>query len=322
MHSHDYLHDKANVVGVGTDAEDGHVVAFVSRKRPVAELDPDDVVPEKIEGQETEVIEADFSLDSAEPYDATEHPYPNREERFAPLVGGIQIQADDAEGVGTVGSPLMETADGESVALTNEHVVDPAVVGDAVRQPDSDGELIGHVADRSTVFKDGDYPEAATADAALISVEPAEWSDRVLGFDERPGGWRPAEKYDRVQKSGRTTGVTDGLVFSLDADLRVKVGETEDNEDIRVEFAPVYVATVATAAGDSGSLWIAEEDNHAVGLHFAGGGGLAAAIPWPAVRAAVGELSFVEPPNGDADEDTGRGVLPGGGPWLRRLFDW
>jgi len=167
---------------------------------------------------------------------------------------------------------------------------------------------------------DTDRRSPATADAALISVEPAEWSDRVLGLDERPAGWRPAEKYDRVTKSGRTTGVTDGLVFSLDADIRVKVAETGDDEDIRVEFAPVYVGTVATSAGDSGSLWIAEEDNHAVGLHFAGGGGVAAAVPWPAVRAAVGELSFVEPPNGDADEDTGRGVLPGAGRWLRRLF--
>jgi len=287
---------KRHVTGVWT-RPDGSTVAAVDRKRPESDLSDADLVPPERNGLPTDVVEADFQLET-DPYDATAHPYPDRRGRFEPLLGGIQIQADGSEGVGTVGSPLLETADGEAVVLTNEHVVGDSEPGDAVFQPDSDGEQIGTLHSRTHAYDDataGDEDrEPAPADAALISVGRSEWSDDLLGI-ESPTGWGEAAEYDDVRKSGRTTGVTEGgIVFGLDAELNVKIGEDEAAEAIRRPVGPCLVSTLTTAGGDSGSLWVREGDGAAVGLHFAGGSGVAAAIPASAVQDALGGLGFVD----------------------------
>lgn len=67
-----------------------------------------------------------------------------------------------------------------------------------------------------------------------------------------------------VQKSGRTTGVTSGLVTAMGVTLRVELSDDESGW-----FSDQVVADVMCQPGDSGSL-ILNKENKAVGLLFAG----------------------------------------------------
>jgi hypothetical protein len=67
-----------------------------------------------------------------------------------------------------------------------------------------------------------------------------------------------------VQKSGRTTGVTSGLVTAMGVTLKVGLSDEESGW-----FSDQVVADVKCQPGDSGSL-IIDKENKAVGLLFAG----------------------------------------------------
>ncbi|RJQ27504.1 MAG: hypothetical protein C4589_08305 [Peptococcaceae bacterium] len=72
---------------------------------------------------------------------------------------------------------------------------------------------------------------------------------------------KPGQK---VQKSGRTSGVTKGMVKTVGTTLEV---EMKDNETIM--FSDQVVADMVSQPGDSGSL-VLDEERRAVGLLFAG----------------------------------------------------
>jgi hypothetical protein len=72
----------------------------------------------------------------------------------------------------------------------------------------------------------------------------------------------------QVRKSGRTTGVTQGIILIRDVVLRVDYGESGD-----CIFTGQVVSDLRSAPGDSGSL-IVDLANRAVGLLFAGGNNL------------------------------------------------
>src|SRR5579871_4215647 len=91
------------------------IVVFVSRKKPVEELSPQEAIPAEIEGVPTDVVEEEmprlFALPDSQNYDV--------------LDGGIQIQAGTSvTGLGTLGC-IARTDDPEPkiVALTCQHVV-------------------------------------------------------------------------------------------------------------------------------------------------------------------------------------------------------
>jgi hypothetical protein len=171
-------------------------------------------------------------------------------------------------------------------------------MGHPVHQPSKDGQRVGTLRERSHSY-DKVTEEPATVDAALIGLdESADWSRHLLGIG-KPEGFAPAEEYDDVRKTGRTTGVTNGIVFSVDSDIDVKIGEDDDGNAIRQAVSPVLVSTMPTSGGDSGSLWIRESDNKIVGLHFAGGGGLSAAIPQSALHEEFGKLTVPEESSDD-----------------------
>jgi endonuclease G len=87
----------------------------------------------------------------------------------------------------------------------------------------------------------------------------------------------------RVVKSGRTTGVTYGVITGVD-------GYRVENYDGRrqvirniIHIAQSPEGGAVSSAGDSGSIWMEHGANRAVGLHFAGSDtpeyGLALAMP-------------------------------------------
>jgi len=114
-----------HAVGIGAKTVGGQrtsepaIIVFMSKKKPLAEISPDQVVPAEIEGIKTDVIEAGKPRNLQLP---DRHSY-----RDSGLDGGIQIQiAEDIFG-GTLGCiARTDEPDPKIIAITNHHVVSPA----------------------------------------------------------------------------------------------------------------------------------------------------------------------------------------------------
>jgi len=99
--------------------------------------------------------------------------------------------------------------------------------------------------------------------AAATPLQPELVSPEILELGP-VRGTAPVEVGDRVQKSGRTSGVNQATVQVLNTTLRVSLGEGDD-----AIFAGQIVAGPMAQPGDSGSL-VLDLNNRAVGLLFAG----------------------------------------------------
>ena len=85
-----------------------------------------------------------------------------------------------------------------------------------------------------------------------------------------------------VKKSGRTTGVTTGIITDESATIAIaSTGRIFHNQ-----FVIENDGAEVSGPGDSGSLWI-DDLNWVVGLHFAGSPGRAGANPMLAVLDAL-----------------------------------
>lgn len=88
-----------------------------------------------------------------------------------------------------------------------------------------------------------------------------------------------------VKKSGRTTGLTRSTVSGLNASVNVGYGDECAGESFTILYTgQILVSNRANKflnSGDSGSLMVEDVDTnpHAVGLLYAGGGGIAVANP-------------------------------------------
>jgi endonuclease G len=71
-------------------------------------------------------------------------------------------------------------------------------------------------------------------------------------------------------KSGRRTGVTRGFISAVEGVARINYGPVD--RVIRNVFTiePHFLLTQTSMPGDSGSAWIVEDTQEAIGLHFAG----------------------------------------------------
>lgn len=287
---HEQIRDLANVIGSGhgpkfvegdqTDGEALHV--YVDKKTD--EIDPEDRVPETVDGKETDVIEVGRLQYQ---WNVRYNPYPTRQGGvFNPLVGGIEIQHARSGGAGTMAYGGLETDDGTLVGMTNRHVGAPYDVnpepGDAILSP-AGGEKIGELLDWRGA-EPGD--ETARHDSALIELESREWAPEILGIGEIEDVAHDVSDLPRVQKSGRTTSITHGGLISDDADLKVHIGKE------KVEFEGVHLHTGMSLPGDSGSAIIA--DDHWSSILFAGSGIATAGIPIVREFLAYGGLSFAD----------------------------
>ena len=105
---------------------------------------------------------------------------------------------------------------------------------------------------------------ANTVDCALARpVNGADILPDVMGIGAVKN-IREAEPGMNVRKSGRSTGLTHGIVLATDVTVRVEVSSSE-----YVVFTDQVLATPMSVPGDSGSLIVTDE-NQAVGLLFAG----------------------------------------------------
>ncbi len=220
--------------------------------------------------------------DPDEPVDPT-----SRFERPVPI--GVST-GHPAITAGTIGCRV--TKGGKVYALSNNHVFansNNAQKGDPVLQP---GAYDGGVAPTDTIgtlfdfelidFEGGNNTiDAAIAlcDGTLDNATPSD------GYGTPSSNTTAAHLRQRVQKYGRTTGLTKGRVSEINANLWVGYG---DGKSALFRDQIIISGGGFSAGGDSGSLVVTQGGNNPVGLLFAGGQGRTIANPIDDVLGAFG----------------------------------
>jgi len=296
-----YIYDllsKCNVVGVGLGYKVSEgiktgelsLVVSVTRKAVPAALSADDLVPQVLDGIKTDVVETGVLRALRDPRD-----------RWRPVippgisVGHYRVTA------GTFGC-LVRRGD-EHFILSNNHVladVNEGQDGDAILQPaPADGgvseDCIATLSDYAPIDFGDAEPECSIAemsagllnyvagafgsshklqavkqtqgenrvDAALARpLSPDMVSNEIL-YIGAPTGVGAAALEMEVQKSGRTTGHTQGIITQIDATLRIDYNGTS------ALFTGQLVASPMSRPGDSGSA-VLDMEGRVVGLLFAG----------------------------------------------------
>ena len=289
------LMGKANVIGVGIgkkvvageETEDPAVIVFVERKLPEPQLRKKDIVPKTLDEVKTDVVETGRLKAQAAIARGKA-----RTDRWRPAPGGVSVGHIRIT-AGTLGGIVRVR--GRRVVLSNNHVLansGDARIGDPILQPgpaDSgtrddafatlerfiDIRFEDPVADgwgfarwlRRLAERLGLRPAAAPprnfVDAAIARPLRDELvADSILELTRTPG-IAEAVVGDRVRKSGRTTGVTEGRILATDATVEV------DYDRNVATFTDQLVAGPMSQGGDSGSLLL-DDAGRAVGLLFAG----------------------------------------------------
>ena len=221
-----------------------------------------------------DIIEAEYapsrSLAAAvEPEEAAElHRGP-----VDPLVGGISV-GNPRVTAGTLGAIVWDRTDCKVCILSNWHVLCGSPVcaaGEDIYQPGvADG---GTAADKVAELKR--FRLDRDADAALAQLTGDRgYSRDILELDPIAGVEDPRLGMN-VIKSGRTTGVTRGVIDGVGLSVTINYGGGTVQgfrDQIHIVPRPPWPAVdyEVSMGGDSGSVWINEATSNAVGLHFAG----------------------------------------------------
>ena len=276
--------DIGEKVSSGNATGEVGILVFVKQKKPLADLDPEEVVPLDLGGIKTDVQEMEIELQSAR-----QLLRPGRQvdgSAYPTLAGGISMgparsvfkEPPEVEEpgehlfVGTLGALVRDRASGAVMAMTNFHVAcvdDSWSEGDRMVQPGRpDG---GHETDDQF----GSLTRAVLSedtDGAVVTVdEDREWAAAVTAIGEVAGAVT-AESGMEVQKRGRTTEHTYGTVASTEATLSLDYGTGLGTRTFRRQ---VRITTDSARSdrfsdgGDSGSV-VMNADNNVVGLLFAG----------------------------------------------------
>lgn len=294
-----------NVVGVGVGYK--HVgeestgepafIVYVEKKLPSAKLARSHVVPKKIDGLDTDVVEI-----------GVVRMLGVRTTRERPCQPGVSIGHYQST-AGTMGAVVKDRATKELLVLSNNHVFANgssfqearARAGDPILQPgpydggtmkDRIGTLLRYVPLVKSVSK-SDCPVASavaqgstrvlnllkqdyeirfykrfksenTVDCALAKLDSTDLVKATILEIGDIAGVSDVKPGMEVQKSGRTTGLTSGVVKSVGTSLQVEMGK-----DDKVWFSDQVVTDMASQPGDSGSM-VLDRDQKVVGLLFAG----------------------------------------------------
>jgi len=282
----------ANVVGMGYGVKWSNgeptgkpaLLALVSQKVDKEELATEDVIPKKIGEMPTDVLAI------GEPFAGQAEPIEVGIELLArrarPASGGYSVGHRNIT-AGTIGTCVydMVGTPGNPVGmpqhyyiLSNNHVLansNNATPGDAILQP---GPFDGGVdpSDRIAALSrfipitfDPPVPRALHRNLVDAAVAEGQFHDlkREIHWVGHLRGWRPRAQIPVglvVHKTGRTTNYTTGRITAINATIDVNYGGGRV-----ARFRDQILTTPMSAGGDSGSL-VADRDNFAVGLLFAG----------------------------------------------------
>jgi hypothetical protein len=288
-------------VGVGYQVKGGEqtsnyaIVVMVSRKLPLPALAPNAILPKNVDGIIIDVIEVG-ELRALQA----------RTDRWRPAPGGISIGHYKIT-AGTFGAIVRDRSSGERLILSNNHVIansNDADPGDQVLQPgpidggSPDVDTIAHLdrfcpiefaTEPGTCDIADTYASLGNAIAGLLGsqhrvntqqadpqavnlvdaavakpVNDSQVLDEILEIGTIEGSEEGILGMS-VRKSGRTTSFTTSQINLINATVDVNYGS-----DRTARFENQLVSGPMSQGGDSGSLLVAGESQHAVGLLFAG----------------------------------------------------
>jgi hypothetical protein len=285
---------QGNVVGLGVGVKwsngeptgEPALLALVTQKMEKELLSKADLVPNKLEGMQTDVLSVGvLSADSRPPAHQT------LDEKLRPAEGGYSVGHVKIT-AGTYGTAVYRILRGGSVnpprhglgiprnwfILSNNHVLansNNANVGDLILQPgpfDGGTDPEDAIARLSAFVPITFFPPVPLplhknlVDAAIAAGEDHDL-DREIYWIGYLRGWRRRANVQvgtPVQKTGRTTSFTTGRITAINAivDVNYSGGRV-------ARFRDQIITTNMSAPGDSGSV-VTTLDNVAVGLLFAG----------------------------------------------------
>jgi hypothetical protein len=252
------------------------VKLFVARKMPRSRIPRAALLPRAVGGIPTDVEEVGYPRALAAPAER---------QRRRPVTGGVSVglAVSAMRYAGTLGAIVCAKDDpGMLYALSNNHVLadeNRAEAGAVVVQP---GTLDGGAgADRIGAldrFEPLRFENRRNwMDAALAALEPGlPVAPEILGVGPVRGSGTP-RLHEVVRKAGRTTGLTEGIVRALHADI---VDIEYDQGMVRMDEVMVIRGTIDSFSrpGDSGSV-IMDAAGRVIGLLFAGSALVTYAIP-------------------------------------------
>lgn len=203
-----------------------------------------------------------------------------RKRRLATLVPGISVSHPSGT-AGTLGTIVFDVHDGQACMLSNWHVLHTpnGDLGDAVVQP---GPFDDNQVDENRAGVLVRSHLGSAGDCAIARIVGRGFDQNILDLNTKAARFARPSLGDKVVKSGRTTGVTYGVVTRIDTITKINYGGSFGEQKIGgFEIGPdpdrPAEDNEVSMGGDSGSIWlIAGKDGEAtdimVGLHFAGEG--------------------------------------------------
>lgn len=276
----DYLFSLSHVVGLGYGIKETGgkqtgrkaVIVMVRKKVAASRLAAHQMIPKRIEGMPSDVIEVGWVTAHPAAIKKNEPVSKSRTSRWRPAPGGVSIGHFRIT-AGTLGSAVYDKATGRKLILSNNHVLanatngkdDLAEIGDPVLQP---GPADGGTIRRDTIGKLYRFVPLADKGSNVVDAAVARPSkQRLVDRDILRIGTVTSTVLPRlglrIKKSGRTTGLTFGRIIAVDAVVDVDYG------DKILRFKNQIVSRSFEQPGDSGSL-VVDRRNRAVGLVFAG----------------------------------------------------
>jgi len=290
---------KGKKITVGVNTGRDAIVVGVTKKVPIETLSRKDVVPKKIKGVETDVIQV------GEIRALNNNSETDRKARHRPTFGGISIGHYQVT-AGTLG--MVVKKGGIRHILSNNHVLsneNKAEIEDAILQP---GKADGGTAEDEIAklsefvpieFNGGSIPPPSDCPVASFTIKAFNLIARVLSRKTRlqavvpsstvntvdcalarpnkdedvldsileigtPDGVVEAEIGMKIKKSGRTSGLNYSEIALVDA-----VAQVQYSAGVAIFEDQLVTTTPMAQGGDSGSA-VLSEDNKVVGLLFAG----------------------------------------------------
>jgi len=199
-----------------------------------------------------------------------------RRTRVNPLRPGVSVSTVKGT-AGTIGGFVYDADNGQPYILSNWHVLHGphADIGSDVIQPGSfDGGTAGD--DRIGVLVRSHLGLAG--DCAICSIEGRQMDPSILELNVTPRRIGKVNIGDKVVKSGRTTGVTYGVVKRVGVVVKLDypgcAGQQIGGFEIGVNQEKAPPDGEISMGGDSGSFWMMDSGDGladvVVGLHFAG----------------------------------------------------
>jgi hypothetical protein len=265
----DRLFALKNVIGVGIGdkivkgkpIQRRCIRVYVEKKLSLKKLSEKDIVPQELNCFQTDVIE----IGKVEIFNEFR-------QKHRPALGGTSIGHYKIT-AGTFGCLVRDRETHKILILSNNHVLalsNRGKMGDEILQPgrydggEISSDTIGYLLKfikiyrNSLLFRKTNIVDCAVAQPVAESFV----SPKIMKIG-LPKGIIHAKEKMKVQKTGRTTGHTEGKI--LDADVTIKINYRR----FIAKFKHQIMTEAISRGGDSGSL-VLNKDKYAVGLLFAG----------------------------------------------------